>query len=174
MSSGQSWLAIGAMVILSYLSLTYQRGQNLQVSSTLTYESIIAATGIGQSMLEEISGLSFDEITIGGKAENPDTLTIPSKLGPDLTEGTKKKFDDIDDFNGFTQIDTLSRLGRFESKVKVYYVEPGNLNVKAVNQTFLKRVDISVANSFFKKFDDEQTAQWYATDTLYLSHIMSY
>ena len=174
MSSGQSWLAIGAMVLLSYLSLNFQRSQNVQVSSSLNYESVIAATGIGQSLLEEISGRAFDEITIGGTIENPDTLTLPNNLGTDSGEGNIKKFDDIDDFDGYTRIDTLSRLGRFECTVDVYYVDEGNLDVESMSQTFLKRIDIAIANSFSRKFDDVQTSQWYTLDTLYLSHIMSY
>ncbi|MFC2136125.1 hypothetical protein ACFLR4_00980 [Bacteroidota bacterium] len=174
MSSGQSWMAIGAMVILSYLSLTFQRSQNVQVSSSITYESIISATGIGQSMLEQISGLDFDEKTIGGTVETPDTLTHPTSLGPEPGENDVSKFDDLDDYNGYSQLDTLSRLGSFECKVNVYYVEDSNLDLKSANKSFLKRVDISVVNNFLRQFDDEETAEWYAADTLYFSHIMSY
>ena len=156
MTSGQSWMAIGAMVILSYLSLTFHQSQNIQLTSSFTFEAIITSTGIGQSLLEQISGLSFDEFTVEGNTSVPDSLTNHFSLGPESGESNITLFDDIDDFNGFTQYDTLSRLGIFESNVKVYYVDEPDLDHDVMTKTFIKRIDVAVVNTYLARISDQE------------------
>ncbi|MFC2136121.1 hypothetical protein ACFLTH_16015 [Bacteroidota bacterium] len=173
MTSGQSWMAIGAMVILSYLSLTFNRSQNVQLSSSLTYEAVITSTGIGQSLLEQIAGLSFDEFTVNGNTSDPDSLTSYFSLGPEGGEDDVTLFDDIDDFNGFVKYDTLSRLGVFESKVDVYYVNKSDLDYDVMTKTFIKRIDITVINTFLARISDQEV-EMYKPDTLYFNQVMTY
>lgn len=173
MTSGQSWMAIGAMVILSYLGLTFHRSQNIQLSSTLTYEAVITSTGIGNSLLEQIAGLSFDEFTINGSTSVPDSLTSYFSLGPDGGESDVTLFDDIDDFNGFVKYDTLARLGVFESRVNVYYVNKSDLDYDVMTKTFIKRIDITVVNPFLARISDHDV-ELYEPDTLHFNQVMTY
>ena len=173
MTSGQSWMAIGAMVILSYLSLTFHQSQNIQLSSNFTYEAVITSTGIGQSLIEQAAGLSFDEFTIEGTTSDPDSLTSYDSLGPESGESDVTMFDDIDDFNGYVKFDTLSRLGIFESRVEVYYVNKSDLDDNAMDKTFIKRIDVTVINPFLARISGQEE-EMYEPDTLYFNQVMTY
>lgn len=161
MTSGQSMMAIGGMVLVGYLSLNFHRAQNIQLSTSITNEALISASGIGQSLLEEMHNLAFDEFTVAGTTEEVDSLTSAVSLGSDTGESNKYLYDDIDDYDGYSVTETLTRLGDFNSSVDVYYVTSANPDTKTFTKTFLKKIDVRVFNS-------------YAVDTLVFSHIFSY
>ncbi len=155
-------LVLFAMVILSLLTLNVYK-TNSSREGTLRYnEAAITATGLAQSMINEIRSKAFDQNTVNKSVSVPDSLTIPQLLGPDTGEVSRIQFNDIDDFNNYTSIDTLSRLGIFTIKVKVQYITNLLPNVISNVPTFSKQVNIEVLNFSLPN------------DTLKYSQVMSY
>lgn len=136
------------MVILGVLSLLIYNSTNSKTDSDLGNEAYITASGIGQSMIDQILNKSFDQKSISKTLTLPDSLTAVASLGPDSGESTVGLFNDVDDYKNFIKIDTLSVLGIFKTKVDVNYVQKFNPDVKSNVKTFTKRIDVFVTNAF--------------------------
>lgn len=161
MSTGQSMLVIVGLLLFSIFMLTVYRSSTARISLTLLNEATITATGIGQSLIDEIQVKAFDEKTVGTSISTPDSLTPSGSLGKDTGETLLTHFDDVDDFHNYTRTDSLSRLGAFNSKVTVSYVQKFTPEVKTTTRTFSKRIDVFVMNQAL-------------TDTIKLYHIITY
>jgi hypothetical protein len=115
MGSGQSFLTIGAFVVLSTLTLNV----NTQVIDTgttgLEMEATLDGISIAQSMLDEVLTREFDQHTCGEvRAFSPSDLTLTGGFGtdgsseiisgPDSSRSSnfqsQVKFNDVDDYNG--------------------------------------------------------------------------
>ena len=149
MSSGQQILTIFAIVILTILIINVYNSQSTREGMLLSNEAIITGTGIAQSLLNESQAKAFDEKTVNQGVADTDSLTLPNSLGPDAGEIISTQFDDIDDYNNYTRSDSLGRLGLFNTKVEVYYIDKLSPGVKSYTQTFTKEIDISLTNFSF-------------------------
>jgi len=109
-------------------------------------EAIITGAGIAQSLINEIQVKAFDEKTVSRGYSIADSLTHPNLLGSDAGEYVSTQFDDIDDYNNYTKSDSLDRLGLFNLKVNVYYINKLMPDVKSYVQTFTKQIDILLTN----------------------------
>ena len=123
--------------MLSYLSLTFYGSSGSQTSTMIENETIITATGIGQSLIDEISVKAFDEKTISSPVSMTAGLTPVDSLGFDATETNVNKYDDIDDYRYYKRIDYLPRLGMFSIFASVKYANPTTLDSIQI-RTFLK------------------------------------
>lgn len=139
---------MGSLIALTFTILTMNRSQSYQSTLEINNEAIITATGIGQSLLEEIQLKSFDENTIDTVVTDVNNLTSPLYLKSEPGESTQYLFDDIDDYNGYKHLDILQRLGIFTTDVEIYYVETMNPEEKLSNKTFSKRIDIAISNEY--------------------------
>ena len=157
----QQILVIGGLFLLSFLGLSYQSSSSSQDSATLYNEAVITGAGIAQSLMEEIQSKAFDENTILGAVDSPDSLTFPLNLGPETGETSRTEFDDIDDYHDYTTTETHNRLGDLEVATKVYYIDKMSPLSKGFGRTFLKRVDIYVSTFVLK-------------DTLKFNHVITY
>jgi hypothetical protein len=172
----QQFLTIGALVIFTTFLVSFNRGL-LSHSTISDYnEAVIVATSLAQSMIDEVYGRSFDESTISEAVASVDSLTSSNKLGCDVGEGSKKTpgynfistFDDIDDFNGLEKVYSDKKLGEFKAKVEVFYVDRPNTEIRINTQSFIKRVNVSIVNSYLVLEEN------YLKDTLKFSTIISY
>lgn len=78
---------------------------------------------LGNELMEEIKSRKFDELSAKSASGNWSTA-----LGPDAGEsGNKALFDDVDDFNGWTQGFGAS-YPNYTASVVVSYVSSSNLN----------------------------------------------
>ena len=82
-------------------------------------------------------------------------------MGPDAGENNVYKFDDIDDFKNYSAVDSSTRLSSYNISVDVKYVVNLNPENTSFSPTFVKRIDVSISGQ-------------YLTDTLTLSHIVTY
>ncbi len=144
MNTGQMLLSLAAMMLLSLVVLR-QTGDTLETSDTVLASKLeIMAVSEASSMLEKISALAFDQhtrdSTFTGKVWQ---LTLPSLLGPDSTEDSVQKFNDIDDYNNYSVVDTTA-LGDFSIGCSVCYVDPANPDVAYGAQTWHKKVTVTV------------------------------
>lgn len=149
MGGAQTLLTIGALMLLSSVILSLNNA--ILGRGIMNYESeaILTATSLAQSLLEEVRTRSFDQQTLPpNRVSNPSYLTTGGNLGTEAGEVSTGDFDDVDDYNEFGRIVATSRLGDFKGEVEVYYVQSGNL-LDALNyQTYLKRIDVRVANMY--------------------------
>ncbi len=149
MGGAQTLLTIGALMLLSSVILSLNNA--ILGRGIMNYESeaSLTATSLAQSLLEEVRTRSFDEQTVPpNRVSNPSYLTTSANLGTEPGEVSTGDFNDVDDYNEFGRIATTSRLGDFKEEVEVYYVRSGNL-LDALNyQTYLKRIDVRVANTY--------------------------
>jgi MSHA pilin protein MshD len=116
----------------------------------------ILATSIGTSLIEEASKLAFDEKTKVNPVNNLNYLTPVLSLGQD----SAGVFDDFDDFNNYTQEDTIYTIP-FHTKCIVTYINPTNPDAASSNRTWHKKLTVKISSDFSK-------------DTLELSTIYSY
>lgn len=163
MGSIQQLLVLGGIFILSFLSLTFFRSSDVQTGTMIENESLIAATGAGQALIDEIAMKAFDETTVSNFVILSNGLTLPASLGKDAGEINFSQFDDIDDYRGYSRIDSL-RGGKYTTTISVNYASLTNYNLVAW-QTFLKRIDASVVFFNYSKK---------SLDTLRLFNYISY
>jgi len=161
MSGAQHLLAIAAILLLTTLILNVHRSTGEKILITYTNESVITGTGVAQSMMDEITIKAFDEITVFHPVFDADSLTAVNSLGADLNEYLRTDFDDVDDYQNFQETVTTNRMGEFNVKVLVAYVNPNDLESLSSVRTFTKRIKVMVTN-------------FNLPDTIRLSHIVGY
>ncbi len=152
-------LTLGSFILLSTILVAFYG--NLAVGSETVSD---AQAGINQltyatTYMELANGLSFDEATVDSfvTTASISRLTAPSDLGydypapyPESEETNFTTFDDIDDLNNFTIVDsTLFGIsGVFKTKFKVQYVDPLDVNLVKSTRTFVKRIDMTIVRLY--------------------------
>jgi len=152
-------LTMGAMIFLAAMVLRVN-SVTLE-NTTVMYNSKfdILALSIGNTMLGEISKKAFDEKTIGNTLTNKRYLTSKSRLGPE--NETYSKFDDIDDYNGYSYTDSSMPSAVFNISTSVGYVSDTNPNVIISSKQWTKKITVKVTSKSM-------------TDTVTVSTLYSY
>ena len=161
MSTGQMILIVGGLIIFGFFTLNTNRIYNQQYSDAFGTSAIVTASGLGQSMLEEIISRHYDETTISESVALPDLLTAAVGLGPDAGENSYIAYDDVDDYDAYFKTDTLSGFGAFDTRVAVNYVQYYDPETPVLASTFYKTIHVAVANA-------------YLADTLRLYYVVTY
>jgi hypothetical protein len=145
MTQIQSLLIIGGMTLLSTLILS--RGSNTinNISRTLHIEAVSAAFSIGQSAIEQINSVAFDEKTISGDIKLASEL---STIGKDTGETQLNHFDDVDDFNDYTWSESTEKLGAFNANIKVSYGSNADPDITTNSKTFYKKIEILITSLY--------------------------
>ncbi|MFH1008010.1 MAG: hypothetical protein V1800_11005, partial [Candidatus Latescibacterota bacterium] len=143
MNTGQMLLVLGAMVLLSSLVLSVNRSvlENTDMVAQAGYR--IAATALGQALIEEAGAKAFDEEVVGTPPTGlPAGFTAPGTLGTDLGE-SYPGFDDVDDFQGFeSDVITADSVG-YHLSVQVGYVDSDDPDTVVPSRTFFKKMDVT-------------------------------
>jgi hypothetical protein len=142
---------IGAMVLLGKLALSTNAFFADNEVVLHEAEAITTATSIGQSVLEKISVRQFDNNYPNGNDTLSSALFVPAvSLGRDAGElaGKDTMFNDIDDFKGFHDSVLTPRFGKFYMDCKVCYVSESSPFDSSGVQTYLKKVEVTVTNSY--------------------------
>lgn len=169
-------LAIGGILLFG---MFLKSSNNLMTSNSqvvASNEYYVAAISIAQSVIDEAKLEAFDSRTVSGTVSSPSLLTRWDSLGqdgvgektpvPDTAISTgfasASKFNDMDDFNGYTRVVNTSRAEGYKVTVKVSYASP----------TFPDSV-YSAARSYCKLMT---VAVWskYMSDTLKLQYAFFY
>ncbi len=172
MNTGQIMFILGAFAMLSMLALNVNRTMVGSLVLGLEMEATLNALSIGQSMLDEVMQKNFDEKTIGKVAYTYTDITQPSNLGPESGESitgfdsaytsggtfhdfqSKLKFDDVDDYKGYTRKVWDSRLGYFEVTDSIKYVSETSPNTTSSSATFYKVIVVVVRHPNLPKSTD--------------------
>ena len=149
MNTGQMMLTIGALILLSTLMLRVNTN-NLQTDTIRSEAQYgVIATSIITSIIEEAKSLAFDAKTDTNTVTNISQLTPASSLGPGGGE-TYDTFNDFDDFNGYTRVDSTMPSAVFEVYCEVYYINKNSLMIKYNSRTWHKRIFIRISSEFMK------------------------
>lgn len=175
MTTGQSLMSIGALLLLSITVLRVNN--NILYSDSVLYDSkyAIMANSIATSIIEKASrirpggqSMHFDEKTIQLPLTDSTQLTSYTLLNKETGEVTEDQFDDIDDYNGYTQEDEHYGSVTFYSRCEVSYVMPSNPDVKLAKTSWHKKLSVAV---YWKQNHGDVG---FVTDTIKQSTIYSY
>jgi hypothetical protein len=165
MNTGQTILAVGAMILLSTIVL---RVNSTFLSSDEVLDQskyIFLATSIATSIIQEAKNLRYDDVTTDstiGEITNPIAFT-PKEFPVDAGEckDSIQTYDDFDDYDGYAYTDSSMPSAIFRVSCRVEYVDEKNPTVAATHQTFNKRITVTVSSKFM-------------SDVIQLSSIFSY
>ena len=171
MNTGQTMLTIVAMMLLSTVILTVNRGF-LTTNTTMSENRIdILGVSLANSIIEDATSLAFDENTVSASITSTASLTPSASLGIDNSESASnpKSFDDFDDYNCYKstpKLDTINVPGSsasifFRTYCRVDYVNGNSPDNVSTSPTFHKRLSIKLFSPGM-------------TDTIRLSTIYSY
>ncbi|MCZ7602344.1 MAG: hypothetical protein QY331_14830 [Melioribacteraceae bacterium] len=157
MNTGQMLITIAALMLLTLVILRVNN--NFLSTNTILMENKfgVLAVSLATSILEEAKGKAFDH--------NTDTNTVTSSnqlstIGPESGE-VYPNFNDFDDFNGFSKIDSTLPSAPFKIECEVHYINPSNPNLTTGSKTWHKRMNVTVSSDFMQ-------------DTIRLTSIYSY
>ena len=163
MNTGQMMIGIAAFALVTMTILNFNRG-SINTQDALIYnKAFIVATTVAQATLDEISSKTFDEEIAEG---NPiitanDFSTV---LGVESTE-VYPNYDDVDDYNNFTKIETVPSIGDFNVSVEVEYMTD-DLQITSAN-TYNKNVTVKITSTSMTNVFTEEM------DTLVVSSLFS-
>ena len=165
MTGIQMILALGAMILLTLIIMNVNKN-SLYTEDTM-YDSNfgITATSIGSSIIEDASRLRFDNrfYVDSSAVNNPSFFTPAADLGIDSGEvaNDPKTFNDFDDYNNYSGVDSTMPTAVFDFYCRVCYVNDNALDDSTTTQTFHKKITVRVWSPFMK-------------DTIAMSSIYSY
>ena len=158
-------LALGAMILLTILITNVNK--NSLYTEDVMYNSNfgITATSIASSVIEDASKKRFDNIFYvdSSTVYSPTYFTPAANLGVDSGEviTDPKTFNDFDDYNGYTAIESSMPTAIFNIACRVCYVNDNALDDSVNTQTFHKKITVRVWSVFMQ-------------DTMVMSSIYSY
>lgn len=179
MNTGQMMLVIGAFSMLSILALAFNRTMLGSMQLGLEMEATLNALSIGQSMIDEIMSKNYDQSTVSGNVVYKlSDMTAPGSLGAEGTEQmnwadtsyyddtgklvdflSKKRFNDVDDYNNYTRKAYDPRLGYFTVTDTVKYCSEYVPDRDTTSQTFYKKIIVVVTHpNLPKKKDTDSTS----------------
>ena len=196
MHTGQMLLVIGALTLLSIVTLSVN---SLIVSKTTTIlqaEAYLAAISIGQSMMDEILRTQYDTATIPPKKVYPgqqSKFTPYGRLGPETGPGINEvtsvslpevpdtsvgyssaiKYNDVDDYHLYRRYYYSPSLGVFTVTDSIYYVLEDNPDQVSGSQTFFKKIVVTVRHRNLAP-DDLSYNEWTSPYFVQISDIAVY
>ena len=152
MNTGQTMLAMGAMMLLSFLVLRFNTIHLTSEQASYNSKFGIVATSLANSLIEEAKDKAYDKNALD-TTKNISSPNDFSNIGKDGGE-SYPDFDDFDDYNNLYYLDTLSlknpQTGKptgFEIRSIVEYVTDANPDVKSGSKQYHKKMTVSVFSS---------------------------
>ena len=167
MNTGQMLTVLGALMLLSMVSLTINSMITEKTLMMIQTEAGLEAISLAQTMIDEIMTKSYDAATAppapaiyphdATRVYAEASFTGASSLGPNATEASQvpqpdvstpfkslNKYNDVDDYNNYSRRVWTSRLGNFTVQDTIYYVSETNPSVKSMTQTYFKKINVTV------------------------------
>jgi len=149
MGLAQTLLTIAAISLLSMITLTLNSSYLTTNQVMIESEFSVEAVSLAESYLERAIGKNFDENGISSHLTDTKDLTKKHKLGTESGEDPKKLnlFNDFDDFDGYTAVDSTERAS-YNIAISVVYVNDNNPSIISGSETWHKRMTITVSNQY--------------------------
>jgi hypothetical protein len=146
MGQVQTFLTIGASVLFSILILNSNHLIAISKEQEIKAEYIVISTFLAKSLADEIASKAFDQNTINNP-ELTDISILSSTMGADAGE-YYPYYNDFDDYNNYTKIDSSTGRGVFTLSSNVTFVDEYYFDTPTANKTRTKRLFITVSNTF--------------------------
>jgi hypothetical protein len=160
MNTGQSMLAIGAIILLSTIVLRVNNNFLTTNETMMDSKFGVLAISLAESIIEEADNKAFDSHTAGTPVHDLFLLTSPDSLRSESGE-VYPNFDDFDDFNGYQRDVTNLPSANFHISCSVNYVNAATPDVVSNSKTWNKKITVTVTSESSK-------------DTVRVSSIFSY
>ncbi|MBI3005407.1 MAG: hypothetical protein HYY49_08320 [Ignavibacteriales bacterium] len=146
-------LTAGFVVLLIMLTISSNRMLMESQETVFEAEAIDIAADLANALMTEASRKKFDENQANYGTNGVNAFTSSSNLGPESGEALSSlpdvapfqsvsKFDDVDDYNGYTRRVDGQTITGFIVSVKVYYLVSRTNLTQTTSKTMLKRVDV--------------------------------
>ena len=148
MSGIQMLLVLGAMILLTILIMSVSK--NSLSTEDVMYNSNfgITATSIGVSIIEDASKKRFDNIYYVDSTAVYDAsnFTPNAELGVDSGETITdaSTFNDFDDYNGYTGVDSTMPSAIYNYSSSVSYIDETDPDGSINTQSFHKKIIVKV------------------------------
>ena len=149
MTSGESLLSVGALLVFSLVSLNFNSSVLQNTTVEVENKVYLTAFSLADDLIEEVKQKAFDAATVNFPTTNTASLTPAGSLGPANWEDYPF-YNDIDDFNGFEKDVSAPHAENYEVSCQVYYVDKDNPDVVSSTQTFYKKVTVTVNSPYLR------------------------
>ncbi len=148
MNTGQMMLTLGALILLSTLTLRVNSSQLTTQDTMQNTKFGVLAVSVASSIMEEASEKAFDEKSVEDFIDDKKKLTKRDKFGADSGENadSSNTFDDFDDFDGYSIIDTSMPSAIYNVSCIVNYVDPEKTGFITNKSTWHKQLIIKVTS----------------------------
>ncbi len=169
------FLTIGALLLLGTLMVSTQNLISYNEGETLGNEYVLAAYGAAQSLIDEAKGKAYDENSVSAAVADTSGFTLAGSLGRDggaesvpsvdtmVTSSpfsvaypgypSSVRFDDFDDYNGYTRLMKSAR--GFEGdtlRAVVSYVPLANPEAGPTGyRTMCKLITVTVTGKYLPR-----------------------
>lgn len=150
MSNVQSFLSIGAITLLSLISLRFNEAVMQNSSIEIENKVYLTAFSLADDLIEEIKEKAFDATTVAFPTTDPLTLTPPANLGVDASD-VYPDYDDVDDYNGYARTISAPHAEDYQVSCTVWYVDAADQSQFSNKQTFYKRAEVRVSSPYMKQ-----------------------
>jgi len=144
----QSLLSIGALLILSLLSVQFNSSVLGNNTTEIENKVYLTAFSLADDLIEEIKEKAFDEKTKDFQAIAVNQLTPANTLTFESGESWPN-FDDIDDYNGYQKEIDLPNAEGYNLTCKVNYVDSDGDDI--TTQSYFKKVTITVTSKYMSE-----------------------
>lgn len=161
MNLGQTMLSAGALVLLTILVINANRLVVQSGDAAVAAEAAQVGIDLAQSLLDEIRTKKYDQFADTTGYQPTSAFTPSSSLGPGGGESFSlpdakpyqsiRKYNDADDYNGYSRNATVGQFSGYQLSVAVTYVSDDDPDLVVNYRTYTKRVQVTVANAVYFK-----------------------
>jgi hypothetical protein len=152
MSGTHSFLTLGAMAILAFISLRFNSTLLQNRTTEIENKVCLTAFSLADDLIEEIKQKAFDEQTVVFRSITPDELTSSVNFAPEVRDAGESEltstWDDIDDYNGYTKQISTPHVENYTVASTVDYVSASDQDEVSNIQTYYKRVTVRVTSPY--------------------------
>ncbi len=148
MNTGQTVITLGALMLLSYSVLTFNRSLSTLNTSISQNRYRMEALAILDTYAEQAKQQFFDESTLDTSSNKAlSDLSMPAQLGTDANDAGL--IDDFDDYNNQTFTDTGQSGVLYNIGFQVdYVILQGDSLIQTNTRQYHKRMQISIWDAF--------------------------
>ena len=152
-------ITIGALTILSIVILRVNNNFLSTNTTLLDSKFHVLATSLSTSIIEEATSKAFDASSDTTDITSLSSLTAPNSLGPSYVENYPN-FNDFDDFNGLSIVDSSMPSAIFNINCVVEYVSDAQPDKKSNIRTWNKKITVFVSSK--SMYDTISTSSIYS------------
>lgn len=140
-------LAAGGLILLGTIFLSVNRTFGNSSSVLISTKLDVLAVSLAASIIEDATSKAFDANTVENAIDDLDSLSQTSALGPKPGVEVYPNFNDFDDYNGLSIVDSTTIEGMiFNVNCDVKYVNENDAELVSTTPTWHKRITVRVSS----------------------------